>query len=148
MIKWQAKSSKIIIILFVTIVLMPLTGPAEAKAPISILARVDDTNPSGLSGINSSMNCDLDGDEIDDLAVGAYYDSGQTGKVSIYFGGDTLSSSPDLVINGETFNNRFGDGMSCGDFNGDGLGDLSVGAVRYNTYAGRNYVFYGRSRND
>jgi len=38
---------------------------------------------------------------------------------------------------------RFGSSLASGDFNGDGMGDLAVGAPGANGYAGAVYVVYG-----
>ncbi|ANM29332.1 hypothetical protein ABI59_06590 [Acidobacteria bacterium Mor1] len=84
-------------------------------------------------GFSASTAGDLDGDGFGDLIVGAdQYDGGQTdeGAVFIYMGSASgLSSTPDKVIEGNQAFARFGAMVStAGDPNGDGFGDVMVGA--------------------
>jgi len=137
---------KVILSLSALLIILYLAPSATlAAAPIDIWAQRDNAYGEGY-GANHRMDGDLDGDGIKDLAISASTWNSQTGRIFIYFGGASLSSTPDVTIAGEGVNNRFGDGMSTGDFNGDHVDDLAVGAVRYNAYQGKNYVFYGRSR--
>lgn len=126
---------------------------AMALAPAVNWVLIPPPTTSVNYGISGAMHCDLDGDRIKDVVVTDYRatDPGtgltQSGRVDIYWGGATLSVVPDIQFYGEG-DSRFGDGVSCGDFNGDGIDDLSVGAVKYTVFTGRNYLFYGRSRAD
>ncbi|MCK5833350.1 FG-GAP repeat protein [bacterium] len=82
---------------------------------------------------------DINGDGIDDFAVGASKndDSGiDAGKVYIYFGGKQFDTVPDITLMGERYNDWFGTSLAGGeDLNGDNVPDLLVGA----SYGGKNY---------
>jgi hypothetical protein len=94
------------------------------------------------------MDGDLDGDGINDIVAGLHrwQSTNDTGRILIFWGGGSISSTPDIVIDGEAVNTRFGDGLSVGDFNGDGIDDLASGAIETATNDGKVYVIYGRSR--
>lgn len=86
---------------------------------------------------------DVNGDNIDDLGIGAWRYSNFTGKVYIYYGGAPIDTNADLMMIGEGNNNKFGFSLStCGDINNDNYNDVIVGAYGYNN-AGRVYVYYG-----
>jgi len=88
---------------------------------------------------------DFNTDGKTDLAVGANYYSGNTGRVYIFYGNvsnSKIASSVDVFITGETTNNYFGNALTAGDFNTDGKTDLAVGAYYYGGLSGRAYIFY------
>jgi FG-GAP repeat/FG-GAP-like repeat len=93
---------------------------------------------------------DVNGDGFADAIVGAPWANGYGGSAYIYLGGPNgLSSSPALTLNGPS-DSLFGGAVSnAGDINGDGYGDVIVGAtsVRNGTgisqYAGAAYVYFG-----
>lgn len=95
---------------------------------------------------------DLNGDGFADLVVGAQNnDAGGTdaGRVYIYFGGpgSTLDPTVDATLTGGAAGDAFGASVGfAGDVNGDGFGDLIVGAPGNDAggmNAGRAYVFLG-----
>jgi hypothetical protein len=112
-------------------------------------------------GISLSICEDFNGDGLDDIVMGAPdNDAGgsSAGAVYIVFGAAGLADvdvtglgsrpADGLVIVGEDAGDRAGyDVSSCGDFDGDGYGDLIVGA-RGNGEGGANagaaYVIFGR----
>jgi FG-GAP repeat. len=94
----------------------------------------------------------VDGDSYADVLVGApFYDSGQPdeGKVFLYLG----SASGPVVANwtgeGDQNGAQFGFSVaSAGDVNGDGRGDVIIGAPFYDnvqTDEGRAYIYHGGS---
>ncbi|MCA9354598.1 MAG: FG-GAP repeat protein, partial [Candidatus Kaiserbacteria bacterium] len=88
---------------------------------------------------------DFNNDGRDDLAVGAYLDNSNAGKVYIFYNdGDytTLASTSDVTLTGDSSSN-FGGALAVGDFNSDGVDDLVVGASIKTTLTGEVYVFYG-----
>jgi hypothetical protein len=80
---------------------------------------------------------DLNGDGYDDLAVGAPDESVGTassaGAVVVLFGSSTGLGSDGLWYSGSTTSgspeedDRFGDALTTGDFDGDGFDDLAIG---------------------
>lgn len=87
---------------------------------------------------------DFNGDGFADVAVGAP----GTGRVYVYFGasGGGFDSTPDGTITGDAaagFGHRV---AHAGDLNGDGFGDLIIGAHLDDTEginAGRAFVYFG-----
>jgi hypothetical protein len=110
------------------------------------------------SGNSVASAGDVNGDGIDDLIVGAYRASPNgivTGASYVVFGSNTgfaatlnlsaLDGDNGFRIDGEGLLDDSGISVaSAGDVNGDGIGDLIIGAntVRY---AGASYVVFGNS---
>ncbi len=90
---------------------------------------------------------DVNGDGYSDIIVGAPYNdagAGDAGRAYIYFGGDLVDNSPDVILTCETGSSLFGVSVSnAGDVNGDGYSDVIVGANSYSVYTGRAYIFFG-----
>ncbi|MCA9050955.1 MAG: FG-GAP repeat protein, partial [Planctomycetaceae bacterium] len=120
----------------------------------------------GRSGVSVSDLGDVDGDQIDDIIIGAYFSdvSGKPdiGKSYVIFGGQSRPPSIDLakigtngtngtkgiIITGAAANDQSGYSVSgTGDVNGDGLNDMFVfavgGATANSTTGGKSYVIYG-----
>ena len=93
---------------------------------------------------------DVNGDGYADIIVGAPNDETDAhGRVYIYFGGKTLHSDPDLVLEGDSAFDSFGSSLGyVGDVNKDGYGDLLVGAPQQlitssRFKGGKAYLIYG-----
>jgi len=95
---------------------------------------------------------DVNGDGYGDLLVGAPgYDNDQIGegRVSLYLGSTSgLGASPDWVAESDNQNSQFGASVSsAGDANGDGFGDVLIGAPWFHpapiNVTGRASVFFG-----
>jgi hypothetical protein len=94
-------------------------------------------------GKSVSTAGDINGDGFSDVIVGASGNNSNVGKAYIYFGGQMLNNSHDVIMKGEAVS-KFGDAVaSAGDMNGDGYSDLIVGANTYNSNAGRTYIYNG-----
>ena len=95
--------------------------------------------------------CDLDGDGLGDIIVGARKSDGvgrlnsDRGRVYVFLSGPTLDSNPDLVLEGDVDGGHFGHSLArIGDMNGDGIQEIVVGApetVVAGIPSGRAYVF-------
>ncbi len=126
---------------------------ANAAYPVTIdpLSTTANTTLTGPSA-NASFGCsvasagDVNGDGYGDVIVGAYGLAANAGAAYIYMGSATgLSTSPARILNGPA-NSFFGYAVaSAGDVNGDGRGDVIVGAYQYSNNAGAAYIYYGTS---
>lgn len=101
---------------------------------------------STFFGWSVSTAGDVNGDGYSDVLVGATGHNSNTGKAYIYFGGATMNNVADVTFLGEASGNTFGTSVSsAGDVNGDGFGDIVVGADQYSSGLGRAYVYFGGS---
>jgi hypothetical protein len=102
-------------------------------------------------GISVSGNIDINKDGYADVLVGADgYDGGQSaeGRLFAYYGSASgVSSSEAWYAESDQVNGYFGHSVTgLGDVNGDGYGDVAVGAWGYDngqSDEGRVYLFYG-----
>ena len=114
---------------------LKLTGEMEADAAGTSIAGVGDVN----------------GDGVDDLAVGAPSANSSTGSAYVLYGplpiGEVSLSAADLKLTGEAPADETGHSVAgVGDVNGDGVDDLAVGASGDDgggAEAGATYVLYG-----
>jgi len=92
---------------------------------------------------------DIDGDNVNDLIIGAHFYRQRVGRVYVYWGNELASPNPKpgMILTGEHLYDMFGIGLACGDVNNDGFDDLVVGASRYNAGPGHAYLYYGGPRN-
>ncbi|MGE0113185.1 beta strand repeat-containing protein [Aquabacterium sp.] len=118
---------------------------------------------NGRSGSAVSSAGDVNGDGLADFVVGAPSSNVSSiisaGKTYVVFGktgttatnlGDIASGTGGFVINGQSANDNSGYAISsAGDFNGDGLADLIVGALVADpagrTDAGKSYLVFGKA---
>jgi phage-related baseplate assembly protein len=95
-------------------------------------------------GYSVSAAGDVNGDSYDDVIIGAWGYSANTGRAYIYFGSLTMNNIADVTITGESTNNTFGRCVSeAGDLNDDGYSDVIVGASGYSANSGKVYIYYG-----
>ncbi len=114
-----------------------------------------------VSGFSVSAAGDVNGDGFDDLLVGARYDdpNGSGSGASFVVFGKTDGTAVELsavevgaggfVINGVGADDQLGFSVSsAGDVNGDGLGDLIVGAFGDDpngSFSGASFVVFGKT---
>jgi hypothetical protein len=128
------------------------------------LTSLDGTNGFKIEGIDGVNNLgssvsnagDINGDDIDDLVIGASNAYNKAGGSYIIFGRDTgfgasfdlssIDGSNGFGIRGLNAGDRLGSSVSnAGDVNDDGFGDLILGAPGANNYTGESYVIFGKS---
>jgi hypothetical protein len=99
---------------------------------------------------------DVNGDRLDDIAIGSYLWNSSQGKVWVVWGKkraeatnplyvNTLDASKFVEITGEAINNALGCAVAGGDFNHDGISDLLIGAPFYSSNTGRSYIVWGHN---
>jgi len=134
--------------------------PGPGTAPV---LAIDGNGRSDLLGASVAFVPDLDGDGLDELAVGAPRWSAvdaparRVGRVYLFFGrplgaggGPRLpaSGAADVVLEGDVDGGMFGSALAAGDVDGDGVVDLAVGAPGSDAadpsgYPGAAWVFLG-----
>jgi hypothetical protein len=133
-------------------------GSAEPDTIPDVIIEEGEYEGKPLRMGNISYNGDLNNDGYDDLVLSGGYDSDTyygTGLVLIFWGGETISSEPDLILAGQNYAEdpyllRFGDSIDLsGDVNGDGFNDLIIGSSGTGFYYyGQVDIFYGSSNFD
>jgi hypothetical protein len=112
--------------------------------PVTTAAR-SFVGPAGTGtafGRTVAWSGDVDGDGLDDFAVGAPFGSGDYGSVTIYIGG--LARLAPVTYSPMVGNSEFGYAIGSGaDFDGDGLPDVPVGAFAEAANEGAVYLLPG-----
>ncbi|MBI5728120.1 MAG: FG-GAP repeat protein, partial [Ignavibacteriales bacterium] len=89
-------------------------------------------------GWSVSSAGDVNSDGYADVLIGAFGAS----KGCVYFGGPTMDNTVDITMIPEGTYSQFGQPVAnAGDINGDGVSDLLVSDMGFDTYKGRVYVY-------
>jgi len=119
-------------------------GPGADSTPDLVMTGAAAGDNFGSSVASAG---DVNRDGYADLIVGApLNDAGgnAAGRAYVYFGGSSPDNVPDLTLTGVAAFDRFGNSVAgAGDVNGDGYGDVIVGASSHSVGIGQAYVFYG-----
>ncbi len=120
---------------------------AFAFCSASVYADSGDSTCSGMTinkfGRSVDGTCDLTGDGIADILVGAPKFECDGGRVYIFSGADNRLV---YVILGESWYDEFGFSVSCiGDVNLDGKTDFIVGAPKHGENRGKAYIYSGET---
>ena len=122
--------------------------------------RIDGTSRQDYSGQAISSAGDVNGDGIDDFTIGARgtgYNGDYSGSTYVVFGKESgfsrtmslsaLDGSDGFRIDGESVGDISGVSVSSGDVNGDGFGDIIIGAI-WADFNGRSsgstYIVFGK----
>ncbi|MBK8984457.1 MAG: FG-GAP repeat protein, partial [Ignavibacteria bacterium] len=106
--------------------------------------RMTGENSGDNFGISVSDAGDVNKDGFSDVIVGANQYNSYTGKVYIFYGGNIMDNTADVIITGESTGNFFGNSVSsAGDINADGYSDVVIGAFGYSSNKGRAFILFG-----
>ncbi len=91
--------------------------------------------------------CDLNNDKLDDIVVGAPYNSANIGKVYIFYGGQNINTSAGVTLMGAAPGNLFGYSIaSANNIDGDNDNGIVVGApglLTNTNRSGKAYLYLG-----
>ena len=106
------------------------------------------TSQTTSISLKKGRNRDVNGDGYPDLVVGAAGYNSSQGRVYVFHSSSTgitatAAAAANRILIGGCMGDIYGDSITQGDFNGDGYGDLAVGAYGAGcaTQAGRVYVY-------
>ena len=135
-------------------------GSAQPDSVADYILDVPSVDPGDMDSFGRSIayDGDLNGDGYDDLVVAAPKYDGHcpdAGMVFIYWGGQTLSEEPDVILDALDYGDdcwglKFGSDIdTSGDLNGDGYSDLVIGSPGPSLFwNGQVDIFYGSDNFD
>jgi hypothetical protein len=128
-------------------------GLLVSESGVGADVKINGTASSGFGGSVSSG--DVNGDGFADIVVGAVAADSSGGLVYLFHGGAAMDTGADLTFDGmdSTTAEALGRSVSVRDVNGDGKGDIIVGAPMYSIVTpsfplcGQTYVYFGDGNN-
>ena len=138
-------------------------GKAGATASTLNVSKLDGSNGFALSGVAPSDNTgfavssagDFNRDGFDDMLIGAFGANRGAGAAYVVFGKNggfaanldlsTLDGNNGVRLDGMAGDNAGRSVAKIGDFNGDGIDDIVIGAFHGNNDTGSAYVVFGQS---
>ncbi len=159
--KWRCSALAIVTVLAVAPARAQFASAVDLASLNGVTGfRLDGIDALDLSGYSSKSAGDVNGDGFGDLVIGARFANSSAGETYVVFGksSGSFASVIDLAsLNGMTgfrldgidADDRSGrSAASAGDVNGDGFGDIVVGAYGGDpdgdSFAGESYVVFGR----
>ena len=122
----------------------------SSEGPSTAADWIADGGPGSVHfGYSVGTAGDVNGDGYADVIIGApLYHNGQNGEgqAVVYHGGPggLTTGSADWTAESDQFNANFAHAVgTAGDVNGDGYGDVIIGAHQYNDGAGGVFVYHG-----
>ena len=137
----------LLILLYLTLISEATQYSFEDTVPDVIIA--SQSSADLRFGVRNETGGDVNGDGYDDFVVTANRFDDCRGRAYLYFGGkDRIYEHADHVFNGENRGDFFAMWLTLADLNNDKYSDVIVGAVGYNNWQGRVYVYFGGSDMD
>lgn len=133
--RWRRSWSPALVLVVATLLLMGASLPLHAAGP--------DYTGASFGGELAPAG-DVNGDGYADVLVAAPKFNGATGKAFLYAGSAKGPVFPPLwEMTGSTSSDLLGQRMAAGDFNGDGFGDIAIGARGHGSEYGKVTVYLG-----
>ena len=114
----------------------------------------DGVAANDFNGYSVSTAGDVNSDGVDDIIIGAYDAATAAGKTYVVFGKaawtspislSSLNGANGFELDGEVAYDQSGYAVGSGDFNGDGIIDIIIGAKGAAFNAGKTYVVFGEN---
>jgi hypothetical protein len=121
-----------------------LGGSNLTSSPLSSAIVYSGPEESALAGVSVAIG-DVNGDGYGDMLIGANFVNNQSGVAYLVLGSSNPSNT--ALANAITFSGsgqeNAGRAVAIGDINGDGYGDMLIGAIAANSYNGAAYLVLG-----
>lgn len=115
-----------------------LAGQSNLAGSIDFGSRSADASfTTGGNYLSAAMG-NLRGEGKQDLAMVS-----ENGTAYLFFADDESPNDPDVTITGGSSSDNFGAIAAVGDFSGDGIDDLVIGAPGYQNGKGAIYIIFG-----